>query len=186
MALHPLQGHLGARESLAHALARGVLPAALLFHGPRGIGKQRLALWLAQMIVCERPSLEPCGACAPCRMSVSLEHPDVHWFFPLPRPKNVGGDRLADALEEARLEELGALREQPLRASYTDELRGLYVGTVKSIRAKAYMKPVMATGPVFIIGEAELLVPQEASPDAANAMLKLLEEPPGNTRFILT
>jgi DNA polymerase-3 subunit delta' len=186
LALHPLQGHEAARSSLAHAHARGVLPAALLFHGPRGIGKQRLALWLAQLTVCERPSPEPCGGCAPCRMAVALEHPDVHWYFPLPRPKNAAGDRLADALEEARLEELAVIRDQPLRASHTDELRGLYVGTVKSIRAKAYMRPVMAKGPVFVIGEAESLVPQEASPDAANAMLKLLEEPPGNARFVLT
>jgi hypothetical protein len=119
-------------------------------------------------------------------MTVSLEHPDVHWFFPLPRPKNASGDRLADALEEARLEELTALREQPLRPSHTDDVRGLYVGTVKSIRAKAYMRPVMAKGPVFVIGSAESLVPQEASPEAANALLKLLEEPPGAARFVLT
>tara|TARA_B100000929_G_scaffold234793_1_gene191330 strand:- start:100 stop:813 length:714 start_codon:yes stop_codon:yes gene_type:complete len=44
----------------------------------------------------------------------------------------------------------------------------------------------MAPGQVFIIGNAELLVPQEASPEAANALLKLLEEPPGTSRFILT
>jgi len=186
MALHPLEGHAPARSSLANAHARGVLPAALLFHGPRGIGKQRLALWLAQLTVCGRPSAEPCGACAPCRMALALEHPDVHWYFPLPRPKNAAGDRLTDALEEARLEELAAIKEQPLRVSHTEEVRGLYVGTVKNIRAKAYMRPVMAKGPVFIIGEAESLVPQEASPDAANAMLKLLEEPPGGARFILT
>jgi DNA polymerase-3 subunit delta' len=163
-----------------------VLPAALLFHGPRGIGKQRLALWLAQLTVCVRPTSEPCGVCAPCRMAVGLEHPDVHWFYPLPRPKGVAGDRLADALEEARLDELAALREQPLHPSHTDDVRGLYVGTVKSIRAKAHMRPVMARGPVFVIGEAESLVPQEASPEAANALLKLLEEPPGASRFILT
>jgi DNA polymerase-3 subunit delta' len=186
MGLHAIQGHEAARGSLANAHARGVLPTALLFHGPRGIGKQRLALWLAQLAVCERPASEPCGACAPCRMAVALEHPDVHWYFPLPRPKNAAGDRLADALEDARLEELSAIKEQPLRASHTDEVRGLYVGTVKNIRAKAYMRPVMAKGPVFIIGEAESLVPQEASPEAANAMLKLLEEPPGSARFILT
>jgi DNA polymerase-3 subunit delta' len=119
-------------------------------------------------------------------MALSLEHPDIHWFFPLPRPKGVSGERLADALEESRLEEIDALRAQPLRASHTDEVRGLYVGTVKSIRAKAYMRPVMAKGPVFVIGEAEALVPQEASPEAANALLKLLEEPPGATRFVLT
>jgi DNA polymerase-3 subunit delta' len=119
-------------------------------------------------------------------MAASLEHPDIHWYFPLPRPKSAAGDRLVDALEEARLAELADLRESPLRVSHSDELRGIYVGTVRSIRAEAYKRPVMAPGPVFIVGEAELLVSQEASPEAANALLKLLEEPPGGARFILT
>jgi len=119
-------------------------------------------------------------------MTLSLEHPDVHWYFPLPRPKGVAGDRLVDALEEARLEELAAIREQPLRASHEDEVQGLYVGTVRSIRQKAYKRPVMAPGQVFVIGDADALVPQEASPEAANALLKMLEEPPGQCRFILT
>ena len=186
LSLHAIQGHERERAALVSAHARGVLPAALLFHGPRGIGKQRLALWLAQLLVCERPEQGPCDACASCRMAVSLEHPDLHWYFPLPRPKNAAGDRLADALEEARLEELAAIREAPLRSSHSEEVRGLYVGTVKSIRAEAHKRPVMARGPVFIVGDAELLVPQESSPEAANAMLKLLEEPPGGARFILT
>jgi DNA polymerase-3 subunit delta' len=119
-------------------------------------------------------------------MAQSLEHPDVHWYFPLPRPKNVSGDRLRDALETARMEALASRREQPLRPSHTDEVQGLYLGTVKNIRGRAHMRATMAAGPVFIIGDADLLVPQEASPEAANALLKLLEEPPGEARFILT
>ncbi len=183
---HAIRGHEGARASLRRAHARGVLPSALLFHGPRGIGKQRLALWLAQLLVCERPTDGPCGGCPPCRMATSLEHPDIQWFFPLPRPKNVAGDKLVDALEEARMEELATLRDSPLHVPPSDDLRGLYVGTVRSIRAKAYKRPVMAPGQVFIIGDADMLVPQEASPEAANALLKMLEEPPGASRFILT
>jgi DNA polymerase-3 subunit delta' len=171
---------------LAGARERGALPAALLLHGARGIGKQRLALWLAQLLVCERPGAEPCGACPACRMALGLEHPDIHWYFPLPRPKGAAGDKLVDALEQARLEEIADVRTQPLRASYSEDVRGLYLATVRSIRAKAHKRPVMAAGPIFIVGEAELLVPQEASPEAANALLKLLEEPPGGARFILT
>ena len=186
MSLHPVVGHEKARQALAGAHAAGRLPAALLFHGARGIGKQRLALWLAQLLVCTRPDEEPCGACPACRMAASLEHPDVHWYFPLPRPKGVAGDKLVDALEAARLEELAEIRAQPLRSSYSEDVRGLYLGAVKSIRQRAHKRPVMAAGPVFIVGDAELLVPQEASPEAANALLKLLEEPPGKARFVLT
>ena len=186
LSLHPLLGHESVREALAGAHAREALPAALLMHGARGVGKQRLALWLARLLVCQNPSSGPCGRCGPCRMASSLEHPDIHWYFPLPRPKKVSGDRLVDALEDARLEAIADVRGDSLRPSHSDEVRGLYLGTVRNIRARAYKRPTMAPGPVFIVGDAEFLVPQEASPEAANALLKLLEEPPGSARFILT
>jgi len=186
VSLHAVVGHEEARASLARAHRRQLLPAALLLHGPRGVGKQRVALWLAQLLVCARPQLEPCGSCPACRMALGLEHPDIHWYFPIPRPKNATGDTLVDALEQARVEEIAELRLSPLRASHSEDVRGLYLGTVRNIRSKAHMRPVTAPGPIFIVGEAEHLVPQESSPEAANALLKLLEEPPGATRFILT
>lgn len=186
MSLHPLVGHEGVRETLANAHARHTLPSSLLLHGARGVGKQHLALWLARLLVCLEPSSGPCERCGPCRMASSLEHPDIHWYFPLPRPKNASGDRLVDALEEARLETLAEVRAQSVRPSHFDEVRGIYVGTVRNLRSRAHKRPTMAQGPIFIVGDAEFLVPQEASPEAANALLKLLEEPPGGARFILT
>jgi len=185
--LHGLVGHEEIRAALVRAHGAGGLPAAILLHGLRGIGKQRLAHWVAQLQVCERPDARgPCGACRPCRLALALEHPDIHWYFPLARPKGVSGDRLADALEGARSEALAELREQPLRASRADELRGLYLGLVQGLRRRAHVTPTMAPVQVFIIADAEYLVPQESSPEAANALLKLLEEPPGGSRFILT
>jgi len=185
--LHALVGHEDIRASLVRAHGAGGLPAALLMHGLRGVGKQRLAQWIAQLQVCERPAPDgPCGACRPCRLALALEHPDIHWYFPLPRPKGVSGDRLGDALEAARSDALAELREQPLRPSRADELRGLYLGLVQGLRRRAHITPTMARVQVFIIADAEYLVPQESSPEAANALLKLLEEPPGGSRFILT
>jgi DNA polymerase-3 subunit delta' len=185
--LHPVVGHEKARAALARAHAAGGLPDALLVHGLRGVGKQRLAHWIAQLRVCERAGTEgPCGACRPCRLALALEHPDIHWYFPLPRPKGASGDRLADALESARADALAELRAHPLRPSQADELRGLYLGLVQGLRRRAHITPTMAPVQVFLIADAEYLVPQEASQEAANALLKLLEEPPGGSRFILT
>ena len=187
MSLHPLVGHEKLRETLGAAHARGTLPSSLLFHGARGVGKQRLALWLAQLLVCLEPSGQgPCERCGPCRMTLSLEHPDVHWYFPLERPKKVSGDRLVDALEDARMQALDAVRQGALTSDGDPTVRGLYLGAVRNVRARAHKRPTMAEGQVFIIGDAEYLVPQEASQEAANALLKLLEEPPGASRFILT
>ena len=187
MGLHDLIGHEELRAPLPRAHASETLPAALLLHGPRGVGKQRLALWLAQLTVCNSPTSDgPCETCGPCRMTRSLEHPDVHWYFPLPRPKAASREKLIDALEAARFQELAELRERSLAPSWSDDVRGIYLGIVTNLRRRASRRPTMAEGPVFIVGQAELLVPQEASPEAANALLKLLEEPPGQARFILT
>lgn len=185
--LHPPVGHEDARSSLLRAHLAGRLPHAILLHGLRGVGKQRLALWLAQLQVCEAVTASgPCGSCKSCRMAMSVEHPDIHWYFPLHRPPKATGDKLAGALELARIDGLAELREKPLYASQGDELRGIYLSMVKGLRKRAHVRPTMAPVQVFIIGDAEFMVPQESSPAAANALLKLLEEPPDGTRFVLT
>ncbi len=187
MSLHALAGHGDLRRTLARARLEGGIPSALLLHGSHGIGKQRLALWTGQLLLCEAPSADgPCGTCRACRLALNLEHPDLHLYVPLVRPKGVSGDRLADALESARAEALAELRLNPLRPGPSDEVRGLYLGSVQRIRRRAHMKPTMSSIQVFIVAESEFLVPQESSPEAANALLKLLEEPPAGTSFILT
>ncbi|MGH7463920.1 MAG: hypothetical protein ACREK1_02020, partial [Longimicrobiales bacterium] len=186
MSLLPVEGHAETRSALNAAVAAGKLPNSLLFHGPAGVGKQRLALWLGQLLLCDAGGSDgPCGECRSCRFAVRLEHPDLHWFFPLPRPKG-SGDRLGDALEEARAAELAARRAEPLRPTSADGLAGIYLAHVHVVLRSAGSTPAMGRRKVFVIGDAEALVPQESSPEAANALLKLLEEPPADTTIILT
>jgi DNA polymerase III subunit delta' len=188
MSLPDLIDHEATRAALGSALANDQLPGSLLIHGPAGIGKQRLALWLAQRIVCENPGdVEPCNTCASCKAAVRLQHPDIHWFFPMPRPKVSGGsDRMGEALEEARAEALEERRTEAFRATTPSEAVGLYVAHIQILRRYATARPAMGSRKIFIVGDAEALVPQEASPEAANALLKILEEPPADTTFILT
>ncbi len=181
-----LRGHDRLRTSLRRALARGTLPATVLVHGAPGCGKQTLALWMARTRLCTGDPA-PCDRCDSCRPALRLEHPDIHWYFPLPRPKRVSGPaKLAEALEEARHEKLAEFRRRPLRPTGDTEVRGIYLAAVLTLRAQAHKRPATGAEQFFIIGDAEYLVPQEASPEAANALLKLLEEPPRGSRFILT
>lgn len=185
--LSKLVGHDDVRQWLAGAALSGRLPGSLLLHGPAGIGKQRLALWLGQTLLCEQPGPSgPCDRCRNCRLAGQLEHPDLHWFFPLPRPKSAGADRLSEALEETRASELADRRAQPYRPVLPGELMGIYLAQVQTLRRLAIARPAMGSRKVFVIGDAEALVPQEASTEAANALLKVLEEPPTDTVFILT
>ena len=188
MTLHPLHGHLGVRRALVRSVRASSLPASLMLHGPPGAGKQRMALWIAQLVLCDDPGDEgPCDACRSCRLALRLEHPDVHWHLPLPRPRGASTpEKLADALEEARHERLAELRERPLRPTWSDEPRAHYLAAARTLRSRARSRPAMSDAQIFVIGDAETLVPQESSPEAANSLLKLLEEPPEGTRFILT
>ncbi len=111
----------------------------------------------------------------------------MHWHFPLPRPKGTSGPgKLEEALETARQERLSALRASPLDAVSEGDVKGIYFAAVSVVRRQAHRRPATTDKQTFIVGDAEHLVPQESSPEAANALLKLLEEPPGPCRFILT
>lgn len=180
------RGHDDLRASLRRALSRGTLPATVLVHGMPGCGKQTLALWMARTGLCTGDSA-PCDRCKSCRLALRLEHPDIHWHFPLPRPRRASGPaKLAEALEDARHEKLAEFRLRPLRPEGDTEVKGIYLAAVLTLRTRAHKRPAMGAEQFFVIGDAEYLVPQEASPEAANALLKLLEEPPRCSRFILT
>jgi DNA polymerase-3 subunit delta' len=188
MSLHPIAGHERTREAIARAFASGQLPKVLLLHGLRGVGKQRLALWIGQLALCSAPTpAGPCGVCQSCRLALRLEHPDLVWYFPVKRPPSRGSkERDQEALEEARIEGLEERKESPLRAAYSEELLGLQIGTVRNLRKEALRGPALSARRVFIVADAEELVAQDASPEAANALLKILEEPPAFSWFVLT
>lgn len=190
MTLLPFLGHEDLRTSLARSVRSNRLPSTLLIHGEPGCGKQRLGLWLSQLFFCEAPTDEgPCGECRPCHMVLDLGHPDLHWYFPLQRPKGASAPhKLAEALEKDRRIRIEEIRQQPLhpKAEDPEQVKGIYLATILEIRKAAHKRPSMGSAQVFLIGDAEWLVPQEASPEAANALLKLLEEPPEGCRFILT
>jgi len=188
MSHRPVYGHHPIRARLAAAWHAQRLPASLLFVGRRGVGKQRLGLWLGQLLLCEKALSEglhePCGTCQHCRYADRGVHPDLHWFFPRPRLKD--GDASADDvkadLAETVSERMAADGLWPA-SSGSD---GLHIATIRALVHRASVRPAMAARAVFVIGDAERMVSQEGADQAANAFLKLLEEPPASTTLILT
>src|SRR5438128_10373992 len=121
MTIPPLCAHEGIRHRLVGAIASGRLPQALLFEGRTGVGKQRIGLWLAQPLVCERAGEragveagEGCGECQQCKLVLNLSHPDVHWFVPPELSKMGDADKQVDLAAEAWGEELAARHRQTL------------------------------------------------------------------------
>jgi len=113
-----------------------------------------------------------------------LTHPDLHWIFPRPRLKDSD-----PSLDQVRADYADAILERVnnygLYAPPSGS-EGIYVATIRSLVQRAAIAPAIGERKVFIVGDAERMVPQEGADMAANAFLKLLEEPPADTTIILT
>ncbi|MFQ5690076.1 MAG: ATP-binding protein [Gemmatimonadota bacterium] len=182
---HDVVGHVELKERIRDSWRAGRLPQSLLLRGPEGVGKQTLALWIARLVQCRTG--DPCGVCRSCLMALKLEHPDIHWHFPLHKPKKPSSRRkLREKLEEARQIEIERRRRHPFQPPEGDGPTGIYLAAVEAIRAEAARRPAMGERAVFVVGRAEAMVSQSANPEAANAFLKLLEEPPPYALLILT
>ena len=173
----------GAR--LAEAVRSGRLPQVLVISGPAGVGKQRLALWLAQLVLCERRRVRALRTVPGLPAGRGLAHPDLHWFVPIPRPKAADPDGRSEEAAEALAEVMEERRlEAPLRPAGRHGEPSM--ASVRLLLRRAALTSVEGRARIFIIGDAERLVPQESSQEAANALLKLLEEPPADSLFVLT
>ena len=181
--LLPLHGHAALRARFDDAIRRDVLPGSLLLHGPAGIGKQRLALWLGQRLLCDGTEPRPCGRCQHCRYSLAATHPDLHWFFPRPRLKD--GDASPAKISDDFREAIG---DRVLTGAYAPPPpeEGIFVSTIRAIVQSAALAPALARRKIYILGEAERMVLRDGAEEAAGAFLKLLEEPPARATLILT
>jgi DNA polymerase-3 subunit delta' len=153
-------------SSLRSALRRGALHHAYLFGGPEGVGKATAARLLAQAANCEGPALEgghpddPCGACAPCRKIARGVHPDVLVLR-----------------EERAMAKAGLWDPKGGRAPSKD----IVVDQVRDVVDRRLARKRFEGRRRFVI-----LDPADAmNPQAQNALLKTLEEPPEETTLVL-
>ncbi|MFQ5704517.1 MAG: ATP-binding protein [Gemmatimonadales bacterium] len=185
MKIRPIYGHDALLHRLAGALASSRFPQAALFSGAAGVGKQRLALWVAQGLLCERGPGAPCDECIACLQVLGLSHPDLHWFVPIPRPKAADRSKRVEEAKDLLAEVMADRRQSPLYCR-PDGMASHALASIQLLRRVVGVTPFSAQKKVVILGDAERLVVQEASQEAANALLKILEEPPADTVIILT
>jgi DNA polymerase-3 subunit delta' len=126
----------------------------------------------------------PCNRCQACRYAAELTHPDLYWFFPVPR---------ADISDSSPDEALAFMRTAMRDRAQVGGLwgpssgsEGLFVEMIRALVRAAATAPAMARRKVMILGDADRMIAQEGSDQAANALLKLLEEPLPDTTLILT
>ncbi len=184
-------------EVLARALASGRIASTYLFHGASGTGPRPAALAFAQALQCERrgrpggPEGDACGTCLACTKAARLIHPDIHVYLPFPRvSRGADKDERPDDYAE-RLQRLAADPYAPVdyrqRAKLDEEgVANKQVEHRKTpvdqfFRHDMTFVPVEGRHVVGILTDAD-----HVRKEAANSLLKLLEEPGPDVVLILT
>jgi len=163
--LSSIFGHEQARHLLARALAEGRLPGALLFTGPEGVGKKTLALEVARTALCVQEGAPGCG-CTHCRrIARSLDQLD-EW---------------RERARQASREPAGLnFRLHPDLVLAESWPTGIKIEQVRDLIAEVMSPPFEARARAFVVDDAHRLTEQ-----AANALLKSLEEPPATSHLLL-
>jgi len=182
MGLTEFLGNERVVTALRGALRTGRVPHALLFTGPRGVGKFTLARMFAQAANCERLTDDFCGECATCQRISLLGDPQAL----LEQGLAERGEN-ADAATVERVPlilqshpDVWALVPDPVRLKNPVARPMLRVGQLRAVQRAAYFQP-MGRRRVFILDGADTM-----RWDVANVFLKILEEPPGSATLILT
>ncbi|KPK99535.1 MAG: hypothetical protein AMJ90_09400 [candidate division Zixibacteria bacterium SM23_73_2] len=169
------------KKVLSGALEKGKLAHAYLFYGVEGVGKWAMALELAKAVNCEDEKTKPCQKCTTCKKIFKLVYPDVNLIFPLPPLEGKSGSQRASEKQEL----IQKIKEAKISDPY-DEVRffkktTISVDDIREMIRYLNLKPVEGRKKVVIIKEVENL-----SHGGANSILKVLEEPPGESLLILT
>ncbi|MBN1927660.1 MAG: DNA polymerase III subunit delta' [Prolixibacteraceae bacterium] len=178
-------GQNAIKKKLVDGVKESRISHAQLFAGPSGVGKLPMALAYAQYINCKNPSeTDSCGECPSCKKFKKLIHPDLHFVFPVVKTskfKEPVSDNFIDKWRELVLKSpyfnlpmwYGAIDVANAQGS-------IFVHESSEIIRKLNLKTFEAEYKIMIVWMAERMNVQ-----CANKLLKIIEEPPPNTLFIL-
>jgi DNA polymerase-3 subunit delta' len=155
-----LTGNARVKEVLRRTLKSGRLPGALLFVGEEGIGKKLFALEIARALNCRSPrDFEGCGTCASCVRIAKINY-----------PASAESDDWKQII----------WTDHPDVGLVVAPKRVLLVNQMRQIEREANFRPFEGAARIFLIDEADKL-----NDSSANALLKVLEEPPRTSHLIL-
>ena len=160
------------------------IPHAQLLRGPEGVGKLGLAIAYAQYICCEnRSSTDSCGVCPSCVKYRKLAHPDLHFVFPIIKPPSktvVCDDFVADFRSMVLENPYFGVNDWYSKISGDAKQGLIYSSESEEILRKLSLKTYESEYKIMIIW-----LPEKMHNTCANKLLKILEEPPEKTLFLL-
>lgn len=183
MQFRDIIGQEDIKQQLRQAVRDGRIPHAQLFTGISGVGKLPLALAYAQYIACpNRTDEDSCGTCPTCLQYQKLQHPDLHFAFPI--VKGDAGDVCDDFMDKFR----SMILSQPY-FDIDDWYRYLGVETKQGMIYEKESGEILRKLSLKSFGDGYkvmiIWLPEKMHVACANKLLKLLEEPPMKTVFLL-
>ena len=182
-------GQEEAQQRLIQMVSEGRVPHAMMFCGPSGCGKMALALAFASYLLCKNSegSDDSCGTCQQCAMLRSWSHPDLLFTYPVIKPSGSSADHKTISDDYAR-EWREMLSEGPYFSmdQWLEKMKAgnqqalIYVAESEVLIRKLSMKSSQGGYKVNIIW-----LPERMREDCANKMLKIIEEPPQQTVFLM-
>ena len=184
MLFNEIIGYDATKEALLRAVETNHLAHALLFDGPTGSANLALALALATYVNCEdKQQVDACGRCASCAKMQKLVHPDLHLIFPVANIASKGKTSEAFLVDWRKFILENPYRTLPewLDSIDADNKQGnITAEESRNILQKLSLKAYEGAYKIMLIWLPELL-----NIASANALLKVLEEPPAQTLFLL-
>ena len=178
-------GQEEAKQRLLQEVAEGRIAHALLFTGPEGSGKLPMALAYARYLTCQHPTpTDACGSCPSCAKWEKLIHPDVHFVFPIVAKKAQKKEVCDDYLPAWR--KLLSAGSYFSLSQWLDEMDAensqaiIYARESDEMLRKLSLKSSQGGYKVVL-----MWLPEKMNEVCANKLLKLLEEPPAQTVFLL-
>lgn len=183
MQFRDIIGQEEVKQQLRQAVRDGRIPHAQIFTGISGVGKLPLALAYAQYIACpNRTDEDSCGTCPTCLQYQKLQHPDLHFAFPI--VKGDAGDVCDDFMDKFR----SMILSQPY-FDIDDWYRYLGVETKQGMIYEKESGEILRKLSLKSFGDGYKVMiiwqPEKMHVACANKLLKLLEEPPMKTVFLL-
>ena len=175
-------------ERLSRIKTNDRIGSAYCFSGSTGSGKEYAAIEFAKLLNCEQFEEIPCNKCPSCFKFQSLQHPNIKIIVPLPsNAKSKKGSGPLDGLKQEDLDLLTSSiinkGKDPFYKINIPNARRITISSIRDLRRNIYLKSQTYGRKLVLIFDAHLL--SDGAGESANALLKILEEPPPNTTLIL-
>ena len=173
------------KKILINSYNSNTIHHAMLFIGQKGSANLSLALAFATYINCQNRNTDSCGECPSCSKMDKLIHPDVNFVFPVaPTPKinkEVISDKFIHSWRSSVIESPYITVEDWFEIyGFENKQPNISKDEVRNLVKKLTLKPFESVFKINI-----LWLPEYLHLSTSNAMLKILEEPPGNTLFFI-